>query len=329
MLTNIILGGDVIERLSDLPDNSVQCVVTSPPYWKLRSYLPDDDPLKHLEIGLEETIEDYIEKLVQVFRGVRRVLRNDGTLWLNIGDSYACSNHFPNKVQGNPEFNKNRPSRALTKTPLHKVPEGVKKKDLLGIPWTLALALRIDGWYLRSEIIWHRTNPMPEGKIDRPTKSHEQLFLLAKSEQYYYNADAIRTPLKSKTYTTFGSKYCTQGNDPLGNVKSANWGDSLDTRKPRLNENGEIAGANKRSVWDIAASTYRGAHFAVMPEKLVEPCILAGSKEGDIVLDPFCGAGTVPVVAIKNKRSYIGIELNEEYIKLTEQRLAGEIVSCP
>lgn len=278
MIRNAILQGNVIEQLQTLPDKCVQCCFTSPPYWMLRSYLSSDHPLKTLEIGLESTLEEYIDNLVKIFAEVWRVLRDDGVLWVNIGDSHANYNYHPNKKQGNPVYNKNRPSRELTHTPVKLVPLGMKKKSLFGIPWRLAFALQDFGWILRSEIIWNKTNCLPESCTDRPTKSHETVFLFAKKQRYFYDADAVRTPLKDKTYTTFGSQYQPQGNDPSGNVKSANWNGSMDERKPRLDADGNPAGANLRSVWDIAVSTYDGAHFAVMPEQIARNGIRAGSS---------------------------------------------------
>jgi site-specific DNA-methyltransferase (cytosine-N4-specific) len=269
---NDILCGDALAVLKSLPSDYIQCVVTSPPYFRLRDYGVEG------QIGLEETPQEYIAKLVEVFREVRRVLRHNGVCWINCGDTYATPLNTENKVFGNPEFNGKRPSRELTKTPKRTTPPGFKPKDLMMIPARLAIALQDDGWYLRSDCIWHKPTAMPESVTDRPTSAHEHVFLLAKSEQYYYDADAIREPLKAKTFTTFGTKHREQGNDALGMVKSDNWGRTVEERRPKLNTAGEIAGANKRNVWTVSSQPYADAHFATMPPKLVEPCILAGAS---------------------------------------------------
>jgi len=315
-MVNQILHGDALEMLKTLPDNYVQCIVTSPPYYGLRDYGVEG------QIGLESSPKEFVSKLVDVFREARRVLKDDGTLWVNIGDTYATAAHNENKVFGNPEFNANRPSRELTKTPMRNIPAGFKPKDLMMIPARVAIALQDDGWWVRSDIIWNKPTAMPESVKDRPTKSHEYIYLLTKSEQYYYNADAIREPLKPKTFTTFGTHHRAQGNDALGLVKSDNWGRTVEFRQPKLTDAGEIAGANKRTVWTVASQPYKEAHFATMPPKLIEPCILAGSRPGDIVLDPFSGAGTTALVSLQHNRRYLGIELNAEYIKLAEKRIA-------
>ncbi len=290
-----ILQGNVLDRIKDIEEKSVQCVVTSPPYWGLRDYgtaewEQGDKECDHVEkkpfggsstlrdmslettkkevegksiqykskckkcgairkdsqLGLEETPEEFIENMVKVFRGVKKALKDDGTLWLNLGDSYSQT----------------------------------KNKQLLGIPWRVALALQQDGWYLRQDIIWHKPNPMPESVKDRCTKAHEYIFLLSKSSRYYYDSDAIRD-------------------------------------KPHY---GEEVGANKRSVWSINVKPYKEAHFATFPEKLPELCIKAGSKKGDIVLDPFFGSGTTGWVAQRLGRKWLGIELNPEFIKIAEKR---------
>jgi DNA modification methylase len=290
-----ILQGNVLDRIKDIEEKSVQCVVTSPPYWGLRDYgtakwEQGDKECDHIEkipfsgntgirdhrkettkkevegksiqykskckkcgairkdsqLGLEETPEEFIENMVKVFRGVKKVLKDDGTLWLNLGDSYSQT----------------------------------KNKQLLGIPWRVAIALQQDGWYLRQDIIWHKPNPMPESVKDRCTKAHEYIFLLSKSPKYYYDSDAIRD-------------------------------------KPNY---GEEIGANKRSVWSINVKAYKEAHFATFPEKLPELCIKAGSKKGDIVLDPFFGSGTTGWVAQRLGREWLGIELNPEFIKIAEKR---------
>lgn len=264
---NTIVHGDSLSVLKTLPSNYVQCVVTSPPYYALRDYGVEG------QIGLEETPAEYIGKLVQVFREVRRVLREDGVLWLNIGDSYAGGRCGRYDSGENGKF-----SGPEIATKCNTIPGGFKPKNLLMIPARVAIALQDDGWILRQDCIWHKPTAMPESVTDRPTTAHEHLFLLAKSERYFYDADAIREPLRPKTFTTFGTKHRAQGNDGLGLVKSDNWGRTVVERQPRLTLDGEIAGANKRSVWTVASQPYSEAHFATMPPKLVEPCILAGTS---------------------------------------------------
>jgi DNA modification methylase len=261
---NRIIQSDVLEGLKQLPNDYVQTVVTSPPYFGLRDYGVAG------QIGLEETPEEYIEKLVAVFREVRRVLRPDGTCWINIGDSYAGGRIGRDDSGDNGAF---RGPRIESKC--RDVPAGYKPKDLMMIPARVAIALQADGWWLRSDIIWHKPTAMPESVTDRPTNAHEHIFLLAKSERYFYNADAIREPLRPKTFTTFGTTR-TAGGDSSGLVKSANLGAML--RKPRLDPDGNVSGANKRSVWTVASYAYAESHFATFPPKLIEPMILAGTS---------------------------------------------------
>ena len=307
----MILTGDALEQLRKLPDESVQVCVTSPPYYRLRMYGGGG-----LEIGLENTPDEYITSLVNVFREVRRVLRNDGTLWLNIGDSYVAGttgNSVATKsstLQGG-KATQIEAAKRLSKLNLN----GLKPKDMIGIPWMLAFALRADGWYLRQDIIWAKRNCMPESVKDRCTKSHEYIFLLSKSAKYYYDSDAIK---EKALYTA-----------AQGHSQSHRYGGNKYTATPdqfyRTKSGSAYAYTgfkNKRDVWHIATTPFKGAHFATFPEKLVEPCIIAGSKRGDVVLDPFSGAGTTGVVAKKQGREYIGIELNPEYVKLSEDRIA-------
>lgn len=312
MQTDTIHNEDCLVGLSKLPDESVQCCVSSPPYYGLRDY-------GHVnQIGLEKTPEEYVNRMVQVFREVRRVLKNDGVLWLNLGDSYAGGK------TGRADHGSNDPSvnlvgnsaGAIAPGPVRQrpVPVGFKPKDLIGIPWMVAFALRADGWYLRQDIIWHKPNPMPESVRDRCTKAHEYVFLLSKSPRYFFDADAIREDQTTKmTAKYYGSRGIHGYNAASGNHrdKSGSYG------------NGETR--NKRSVWTITPKPYAGAHFATMPEKLVEPCILAGSREGDIILDPFMGAGTVAKVAQQLNRRYLGFELNAEYCQLAQNRLGAEL----
>jgi len=299
-----ILQGDCLQVLQSLPENSVQCCVTSPPYYGLRSYLPDGHEDKPLEIGSEETPQEYVTKLVQVFREVRRVLRNDGTLWLNIGDSYGTGTKAA-RAKGN------RGIGANTQAAQDAVARvGGQAKQLMMIPARVAIALQEDGWYLRSDIIWHKPSAMPESVTDRPTNDYEHVFLLAKSERYYYDADAIAEQAADPRKRRHG------GTDEYRNALTGQ------SRQGGLQNAVTCTSRNKRSVWSISTRSYAQAHFATMPEKLVEPCILAGSRTGDTILDPFMGAGTVALVAIRHHRQYIGIELNPDYIELIHRRIA-------
>jgi DNA modification methylase len=307
--------GDVIEVLKSLPSETVHCCVTSPPYFGLRDYGVNG------QIGLEETPEEYVERLVSVFREVRRVLRVDGTLWVNIGDSYAGSGKGRNRdgthriVGGIQGANRGTMMGHLRKT---QGGPGVKPKDLIGIPWMLAFALRADGWYLRSEIIWHKPNPMPESVTDRPTKAHEQMFLLSKSQHYYYDAAAIREPNQTKPHCLGASKQAVQ----FGAIRNS--GSDAALRQPSRVW-APAGGRNKRSVWTITPKPFKDAHFATFPPELPETCLLAGSAEGGVVLDPFSGAATTGIVAVKNGRSYQGVELNPEYVKISERRFQREL----
>ena len=282
----------------------VQTCVTSPPYFGLRDYGVDG------QIGLEDTPEAYVARLVEVFREVRRVLRDDGTLWLNIGDSYAANRSY--QVESTKGGAKHGPGQAAGGKG-SKVPDGLKPKDLIGIPWMLAFALRADGWYLRQDIIWHKPNPMPESVRDRCTKAHEYVFLLSKSERYLFDADAVKeeskTPWSSaRGFSEKGQSARSAGIDGHRNGAGAH-SDELKT------------GRNRRSVWTVPTRPYKGAHFATFPPALIEPCILAGSRPGDFVLDPFMGSGTTAQVALQRGRRYLGCELNPEYEELQQQRL--------
>ncbi len=295
-----ILCGDALERLRTLGTESVHTCVTSPPYYNLRDYGAAG------QIGMEETPEEYIAKLVDVFREVRRCLRPDGTLWINIGDSYATRS-------GNQPPANTRNS--FGHTAKHR-PEGYKYKDLMGIPWMLAFALRADGWYLRQDIIWHKTNAMPESVRDRCTKSHEYLFLLSKSAHYYFDAAAIREPCGSKENArTFRGGAYTGGQSFRNSARVE--------RESRGNAANSTGTRNRRSVWDIATSRFKAAHYATFPERLVEPCILAGCPPGGVVLDPFAGSGTAGVVSKRLGRDFVGIELNPEYCAMAENRIAA------
>ena len=302
MTSATILVGDVRERLADIADGSVQTCVTSPPYWGLRDYGHDG------QIGLEQTPEAYVAEMVAVFGEVRRVLADDGTLWLNLGDSYAGSGKGP---AGNLGATNNE--RHLEHVHSAIVPDGLKHKDLVGIPWRVAFALQADGWWLRQDIIWAKPNPMPESVTDRCTKAHEYLFLLTKSARYYYDAAAIAEPSMNlgATVIRFGGSKYGDSDDPKHATKSGNLYTDSGTR-------------NRRSVWTIATKPFAGAHFAVMPMALAEPCILAGSKPDVLILDPFAGSGTVGVAALRHGRNFVGVELNSEYAAIAESRILND-----
>jgi len=298
-MRDLVLFGDCKQNLSTFLPKTARMCVTSPPYYGLRNYGDEEK-----QIGQENTPEEYIQNLVEVFREVREVLTDDGTLWVNMGDSYY--NYRPGKAyvkqtvassrQDLPEYSPKRSNRL----------DGIKEKDLIGIPWMLAFALRADGWYLRQDIIWHKPNPMPESVRDRCTKSHEYIFLLSKQKKYYYNNEAIKEPAKD-----WGTRDRSKG-------KYHNKGTGL---QPHTGLSKSYPTKNKRSVWSVTNKPYRGSHFAVFPPDLIEPCIKAGSEEGDCVLDPFMGSGTTAMVAKSLGRDYIGCELHEDYGNLIQQRV--------
>jgi DNA modification methylase len=310
--------------MSEIPDGSVQCVVTSPPYWGLRDYGHDG------QIGLEQTPQEYVAEMVAVFREVWRVLADDGVLWLNLGDSYKPAGNgstkkglneryfgksFSNDKQGAEENHLDR-SRFSA--------HGVKHKDLVGIPWRVAFALQDDGWYLRQDIIWHKPNPMPESVTDRCTKSHEYVFLLTKNAKYYFDDKAIAEPAKTKPGATWQERKAagaTAGNVILGHPTRNGTQRVVHGKGVTSNLTRQDGKRNKRSVWTIPTRPFKGAHFAVMPEALVEPCILAGSRPGDTIFDPFTGSGTVAVVALNHGRNYIGTELNPQYANIAQNRI--------
>ena len=363
---NKIFNSDCITGMRSLPDGCIQTCITSPPYFGLRDYGVDG------QIGLEQTPEQYVERLVTVFREVRRVLRHDGTLWLNLGDSYASGGGKAQPHRDSCGGGFVKPNTAVN---------GLKSKDLIGIPWRVAFALQSDGWYLRSDIIWEKPNAMPESVRDRPTKSHEYLFLLTKSEKYYYDSDAIKEPaVRPGERQTFGGQkgrdYQPSETDPNFRNGNEQWGRTITTPDKR----------NKRTVWHIPTKPFPGAHFAVFPPDLIKPCILAGTSlkvcpicgqswkrviektghinnredchvpnnsptktdstgwapttrptdeftpmcnclnndgsDKSVALDPFMGAGTTALVAKQLNRSYIGYELNPEYVQLARDRLA-------
>lgn len=318
-MKSTILIGDAFEQLKALPDGIVNTCVTSPPYFGLRDYGVDG------QIGLEATPEQFIQRLVAVFQEVRRVLRDDGTLWVNIGDSYSGSRKggatHPDNA-GNYMQGTNR--GLIGKTAVTSVGWGeeCKPKDLIGIPWMLAFALRADGWYLRQDIIWAKPNPMPESVRDRCTKSHEYIFLLSKSKQYYYDNDAIAEPIAESTIAFAGGKNGWGKSNPNHATPTGVHGPSA-RGEGRCGES-ENGLRNKRSVWTIATKPFKGSHFAVFPPDLIEPCILAGSPVDGIVLDPFTGSGTTGVVALKNRRNFVGTELNPKYVEMAKKRIRRE-----
>lgn len=371
-----IFLGDSLEILKKMPDESVDCCVTSPPYFGLRDYgtakwsggdpscdhicIPDSDvdrkyssriTSSHIlrrtrkicpkcgairvdkQIGIEETPEKYVKNLTRVFNQVRRVLKNDGTLWLVIGDSYngykgnaTCSN-FETMYAGHRHQPARKPSFGLEA-------KGMKQKDLIGIPWMVAFALRSSGWYLRQDIIWHKPNPMPESVTDRCTKSHEYIFLLSKSPKYYYNAEAISEPIAASTVKRLSQKIDNQKgtewpaySKPI-TPKAPRYGGKKYTATPQAfyrTKSGNTYSygekRNKRSVWTVSTKPCREAHFATFPQDLIAPCILAGCPRGGVILDPFIGSGTTGIVAKKLGCHFIGIELNPDYKKIAEKRL--------
>lgn len=268
-----IFCGKAEEWLEALPAGCARCCITSPPYWGLRDYNADG------QIGTEDSLEEYIERLVQVFDKVKKVLADDGTLWLNLGDAYTSGGRAyraPDKKTDNGHVVRGLPFRPPT-------PRGLKPKDLIGIPWRVAFRLQEEGWYLRCDVIWYKPNCIPESVRDRPTVAHEYLFLFAKNERYYYDHEVIREP------------------------------------------NGSGGFRNKRSVWSVNTQPFPEAHFATFPPRLIEPCILAGSGPGDYVLDPFFGSGTTGLVAAQHGRKFIGIEINPQYVAMTERRILDEL----
>jgi DNA modification methylase len=287
-----------------------QTCVTSPPYFGLRDYGHDG------QIGLEQTPEEYIAAMVEVFRCVRDVLADDGTVWLNIGDSYASyrdGKATPDTTRGNSSGTLVPKGSARNRMASTFHNSGVKHKDLIGIPWMLAFALRADGWYLRQDIIWHKPNPMPESVRDRCTKAHEYIFLLSKSQKYFFDSAAIKEPVAASTVSRLSQSTLA---DQSGSVRVPN------KTNGNMKAVGRLDIRNKRSVWTVNTKPYKGAHFATYPPALIEPCILAGSRLGDIVLDPFMGSGTTAAVAIQHGRQYIGCELNQEYGALQQERIS-------
>jgi len=311
-----ILVGDAVERLRELGDGSVRTCVTSPPYWGLRDYG------NYGQLGLEATPQEFVENLCKVFDEVWRVLADDGTLWVNLGDSYA-NNGAKTQPQrdnnggfGGSPVTRNQPY--LNASGGFERPEtiggSIKPKDLVGIPWRFAFAMQDRGWYLRQDIIWAKPNPMPESVTDRCTKSHEYIFLLTKNPKYFFDNEAIRenASVSNVGHIRFGGNKYGDSDDPKHATKSGNVYEADGKR-------------NKRSVWNVSTRGYKEAHFAVYPPELITPCILAGSAVGETVLDPFSGSGTTGEVALTHGRDYIGIELNPEYAALSEKRISNAI----
>ena len=332
---NHIEFGDCRETMRRWAEQGVkaQMCVTSPPYFGLRSYLPDDSPDKPMEIGLEETPDQYIARMVEVFRAVRDVLADDGTLWLNIGDSYANDGKWGGSSGG-------KHAKALhgnTSIGRTKVTTGLKPKDLIGSPWMLAFALRADGWYLRQDIIWHKPNPMPESVRDRCTKAHEYVFLLSKSERYFIDPEGMKEPaVKGAAGSEFHTGKTAAHQLGRASTKPRKQNSTNDSFVPGATAHGglhregserEPETRNRRSVWTVATRPYKGAHFATFPPALIEPCILAGSRPGDIVLDCFMGSGTTAAVALQHGRQYLGCELNPAYQPLQDARIATSVGS--
>lgn len=308
-MTVRIVNNEAIVGLSSLDPQSVNCVVTSPPYWMLRDYGAEG------QLGMEETPDEFVARLVDIMRHVRRVLRDDGVLWMNLGDTYASDDKWGGSTSGK------HVSALHGKTGVGRTKRksGLKSKDLVGIPWRVALALQADGWYLRSEVIWHKPSPMPEAVKDRPTRAHEHIFLLTKSRRYQYDAEAIKEPVTGGAHTR-GS-----GVNPKAS------GDGAD-QKWKVKQNASFSSAvsglvetrNKRTVWTVAQEPFRGAHFATFPTKLIEPCILAGCPPGGTVLDPFGGAGTTGLVADRLGRDAVLIDINPEYCRMARERIDGD-----
>ena len=313
MQADRIYCGDALTVLKTLPDNSVNCCVTSPPYYALRDYGVDG------QIGREETPALYVERLTSIFREVRRVLTPDGTLWLNIADTYAGKGNQGDSLD--PKYPNGRTGQVVA---LNGKVEGCKAKDMIGVPWLLAFALRADGWYLRSDIIWQKANPMPESTKDRPSRCYEHIFLLTKSKKYYYDAAAIAEPIAPGTAARYrqgrgaGHKYAEEvpGQGKVQGINQPRSGGYYDDALMPTTR-------NKRDVWLINTVPYKGGHFAAYPPKLAETCILAGCPKGGVVIDPFFGSGTTGLAAKSLDRRYIGIELNAEYCALAGARIGG------
>ena len=310
----MILLGDCRDVLKTIESDSIDCCVTSPPYYGLRDYNSPD------QIGMETDPKKYIENMVSVFLEVYRVLKPEGTLWLNMGDSYSGSGRGVGTKEFSSKQSTNKGANILSKSVENglgmdgrkNIPVGYKRKDLLGIPWRVAIALQDSGWYLRQDIIWSKPNPMPESVRDRCTKAHEYIFLFSKTPNYYFDWEAIKEPAVNGPLNT---------DKPRPSKKKGEFVAKGEPMPGRLPFRAVTEYRNKRSVWTVAPSGFKGAHFATYPEELILPCVLAGSPEGGIVLDPFSGSGTTAAVAKKNKRKYLAIDSNKDYVGIAEERL--------
>lgn len=325
-----------MDTIGRMPNGFLNCIITSPPYWGLRDYGTDGQvwpeisyspmpglpkitvPSQVCQLGLEQDPESYVAHLVYIFQKARRVLQKDGTFWLNLADSYTSGgrkSRDPGQSKLHPAFTGEHNGVTSWRP---DTPSGLKKKDLVGIPWRIALALQADGWYLRSDIIWHKLNPMPESVTDRPTKAHEYVFLFSKSEKYYYDYESVKEPVaestKKRGKVSFGGakgrNYTPKPDDPNFRNGSEQWGREFDYKKSCKN-----GLRNRRSVWTMANEPYKGAHYAVFPTKLVEPCLLAGCPSGGVVYDPFGGSGTTAVVAEQHGRNWIISEISQRYVE--------------
>ena len=317
------LQGDVFDKLKELDDNSIDCVVTSPPYWGLRDYgVPG-------QLGLEPTYQEHIKNIVEFFRIMKPKLKDSATVWLNYGDSYAATingtkvkDQIKNKVQFAGKYLIKGDDRTFRDKPFSTIQGFLKPKDLVMIPNRIAIALQEDGWWIRSEIIWHKPNPMPESVRDRPTSAHEKIWLITKSKKYYYDADAIREPCTESTKQRYKSGW--NGNEKRDYVsgKQNHFSKYIGTEKSKQDA---LKGKNKRNVWTITTKSCKEAHFATFPKDLIEPCIKAGCPEGGVVLDPFGGSGTTGIVAKSLNRTAILIELNPSYIEIAKKRIDKEL----
>jgi len=338
---NKILFGDCRALMSKMIEegSKVQTCITSPPYFGLRDYGVDG------QLGLENTVDEYVQNMVEVFRLVRELLHDDGTLWLNLGDSYAGSGRGMTRTGLND--GKNPKTKGLVLPKQNAAQSNLKPKDLIGIPWKVAFALQADGWYLRQDIIWHKPNPMPESITDRCTKAHEYIFLFSKSRKYYFDHIAIKEPVAESSIKRLSQNIDQQNgstravgksNGPMKAVYSRSSRDSFKRtnskraavipnqsyathRSERSESDYDLLTRNKRSVWQVSTKPYKGAHFATFPIDLIEPCVLAGSRVNDVVFDPFMGSGTTAAAALRNQRLYLGCELNPEYESLQVERL--------
>ena len=303
------LQGNCIDKIKELEDNSIDCVVSSPPYFGLRDYGVDG------QFGLEKTYQDYLTNTVKVFETFKPKLKDTATIWWNVGDSYSSGKRTTTtnqSLRGNKDY-------GVTRTP---VQQGIKEKDLLMIPNRVAIALQYAGWYIRSEIIWHKPNPMPESVKDRPTSAHEKIWLITKSKKYYYDADAIKEPCTESTKQRYKSGWNGNEKRDFPGSQQNNFSKYIGTEKSKEDA---LKGRNKRNVWTIITKPFRGAHFATFPKDLIEPCIKAGCPEGGVVLDPFGGSGTTGIVAKSLNRQAILIELNKDYINIANKRIDKEL----